>query len=331
VLSKALREIEKTSVARGSTLDDDLRTGSVVFAFLGDYVHSERNVNNYQNSPVNRDRAQVATENLNTVLGLSQLAIGYPKSVFLVKGNHDDAATREGKVSKLGVDQGLSLHNVLYNKGLEEKFQGILDVLPLITTLRFQGNKHILLSHALPIGDLKEFMGRPYSYQNTPANTSMYTGALPIADSYENLRKRLKHPNDNTKSLFLWSKVRNAMGDASEINPDVVPHEGEDEELTKQMKQSVLTYLGTFLMRTFGYTRDGKKVNPEDFFWFLGHEDRNGVSNNIANWLGINDKNVHIFQINDAHNLPVVGLTMKKLAKTPDINQYVHNQIRKYS
>jgi hypothetical protein len=329
-LAKTIEKIRTYVEAQGKNLDEELLNRRIVFAFVGDLVHSEKNRDDYQAGKTSGDRRKIIRENLNTILGVMKLKTFYPGSVFVVKGNHDDAATESGLVGKMGIDQGASLQNALKKHDLVKPVTNILSKLPIVAAIHSKTGQHLIISHALPIGSYSELLERAnQSTQNyTPASNRVEP--IDTALSQEDLLNLIKRPTTKIKNLFTWSKVKDPFQSPTVNLPIESELFMEEDKLKEQVNKSVYIYLSRFLSRTFGRSKSGKEINPRDLLWIIGHEDRSGLSRNIANWFNPDNPNrLKIFQINDQHKLPTVRVKFSELTTSRNVIETLKKNVRK--
>jgi len=319
-LAKGLEKIEESCKKRGSDLDTEFKHGRLAIFFVGDLVHGEKNINNYQSGDTTDKRKKIAEENLNTVLGIAKLKSKYPTTVFVTRGNHDVSATVSG-VAKMGIDQGLKLGEVLAQHQLEVPLQATLNQFPSLVGLHI-GDKHILLSHALPIpfgdyaGVARYLDSQKLPFQGDQSMTNFIKGIWGETPAIAS--GRIRNHDQELERLLTWGKVQSpragvetvlALGEQTRLPGDV---------LSEKSIRFVQDYLYLLMKFLFSSTKAGLTVKPSDILWFVGHEQTYTGMRNIATVLDsrrLTEKDVKIIQINDSSSLPIFGINTRNWGK----------------
>jgi len=334
-VASALEKIDESCKKRGSSIEHELADGKIAIVILGDLVHAEKNLGNYQMASTPTDRQKLAQENLNTVIGIATLKNMFPKSVFVVQGNHDALATHSG-VAKFGIDQGEVLGDVLKKQQLDKKFQRVLDNLPLMIGLHI-GDKHIVASHAVPVfdGDYAEilrFIGNPTLPING-TNESILVNINGIWGDPKHFEKRTTIDLDEVRTLardkiasrdpevarlLTWGKVQDPragpgqalrLGEKVRLNSDV---------LDTKAQIFLDNYLYTLCRILFAKTKTGENIYPKDIVWIFGHEQQYEGFRNVLDSIDsqrLNNSGLKMLQINLPSALPVFGIHINKWGK----------------
>lgn len=317
-VAQAIEDIEKSCIQRGTDFASELSSGKVALFFVGDLVHAEKNIGNYQLAQSAEDKKKIAEENLNTVLGVMRLKSLYPKSVFIVSGNHDENATIEGGVGKNGIDQGSMLKGVLHNSECDESLQAVLDRLPLMAGVHIK-DKHIVMTHALPLpeGGLSGILQRINQAVRPYVADIGYIRAM-WGETREISMNRIRNRVDELTKLFHWGKIMSPTASAGANLPlgEVIRV---DEELLKQRGlRFVQNYLFLLMRHLFYSSKAGQEIMPSDVLWIVGHEQTSMGMRNIIDSIAstdLKDKGVKIAQVNSYSQLPVVSLNIKNWDK----------------